>query len=174
MVFGAEVEVRQNLAKLAAFMSDFTFNANVTVTESSIEMSETEFNSRQRFAREGQEIDRKRDMAGQAPYLINTGLTYSNADNGWTIGAYYNVQGETLQFVGIADRPDVYTVPFHSLNFTASKAFGFENRWKIDFKAQNILNDAKESVFKNFKAEDQIFSSLLPQRSFSLGLSYSL
>lgn len=174
MVLGGEIELRQNLAKLSKVLTDITFNVNLTLTESSIEMSEAEFLSRKENARKGQEIERRRDMAGQAPYLINSGLTYSNPDNGWTLGAYYNVQGPTLQFVGVADRPDIYTVPFHSLNLSVSKAFGTENRWKASLQASNLLNDTRESVFQNYKADDQLFSSIQPQRSFSLGLSYSL
>ena len=66
-------------------------------------------------------------MAGQAPYLINTGISYLGENGFWSgfeAGLYYNVQGTTLQYVGIADRPDIYTLPFHSLNLTASKQLG--------------------------------------------------
>lgn len=173
-VFGAEFEVRKSLAFMSTSLSNFTFNANVTVARSSIEMSETEFNSRVRNARDGQEISQTRDMAGQAPYLVNTGLSYGNAENGWKAGVYYNVQGETLKFVGIADRPDIYSVPFHSVNFTASKAFGPENRYNIGIKVSNLLGDEREEVFKSFGTDDQLFTRLSPQRTFSLSFGYKM
>ena len=49
-------------------------NLNTTVTTSSLEISASEFKSRQLTAREGQEISKYRQMAGQAPYLVNTGI----------------------------------------------------------------------------------------------------
>jgi hypothetical protein len=173
-VFGAEFELRKSLAFLTTTLDDFTFNANVTVTQSSIEMSDTEFNSRVRNARDGQEIDRFRDMAGQAPYLINSGLSYANAENGWKAGVYYNVQGESLQFVGIADRPDIYSVPFHSLNLSINKSFGAENRFNIGAKVSNLLGDDREEVFKSFGTDDQLFTRLSPQRTFSLSFGYKM
>ena len=39
-------------------------------------------------------------------------------------GLFYNVQGKTLEIVGTGVVPDVYTLPFHSLNFNFSKNFG--------------------------------------------------
>lgn len=173
-VFGAEFELRKSLSFMTSALDDFTFNANVTVTQSSIEMSDTEFNSRVRNARDGQEIDRFRDMAGQAPYLINSGLSYANAENGWKAGVYYNVQGETLQFVGIADRPDIYSVPFHSLNLSINKAFGTENRFSIGAKVSNLLGDDREEVFKSFGTDDELFTRLSPQRTFSLSFGYKM
>ena len=37
-------------------------------------MSDAEFEGRQLAARDGETIDRERDLQGQAPYLINVGL----------------------------------------------------------------------------------------------------
>jgi len=83
------------------------------------------------------------------------------------------VQGSTLQFVGIADRPDIYSKPFHSLNFNSTKKFGNENRMQLGLKIENILNDQKESVFQSFKADDQYFSFRDQGISFSFSFSYS-
>jgi len=117
-------------------------------------------------------------MAGQAPWIINSSITYLGAGkgflSGFEAGLYYNVQGTTLQYVGIADRPDIYTLPFHSLNFTASKNFGKEKRLQIGFKVDNILNDRKESVFKSFNPTDQFFTKLEPGTTYHLKLSYAL
>lgn len=40
-------------------------------------MSETEYESRVDNARDGEEIDEYRTMAGMAPYLVNAGLYYT-------------------------------------------------------------------------------------------------
>ena len=62
-------------------------------------------------------------MAGMSPYILNGGLSYlgkSGIFKGLEAGLYYNVQGESLEVNGVDDRPDVYTVPFHSLNINSS------------------------------------------------------
>lgn len=173
-VIGGEFEFRQNLAFVSSTLENFTLNGNVSITDSQIKMSATELQSRINNAREGQTISDTRNMAGQAPYLVNVGLSYDGLANGFDAGLFYNVQGETLQYVGIVDRPDVYSVPFHSLNFTASKVFGTNERMRLSFKVSNILNDDREEIFKNFNASDQIFTSRSPRTTFGFGFSYSI
>lgn len=163
-VIGGEIEIRQSLNFIAERLQNFSLAVNFTMTESRIELSRTEYESRVANAREGQEVDEYRDMAGQAPYIINGGFMFNGAEEGFfkTLEAalFYNMQGQTLQYAGIVDRPDIYTVPFHSLNFNASKKFGAEENMKVGLKVSNLLNDKRESVYKSFGAEDQYFQSL--------------
>lgn len=173
-VLGVEFELRQSLEKVTPSLSNVTFQTNVTWTTSSIEMSATEYTSRINNARDGESINNTRNMAGQAPYIINTGLSYNNKANALEMGLYYNVQGRTLQYVGIADRPDVYSVPFHGLNLNMNKTFGAEDRMKVSFSVDNILGDNREQVFQSFNATDQNFSRLNPGTSFGFSFSYSL
>jgi hypothetical protein len=115
-------------------------------------------------------------MAGQAPYLINGGISYKGNKegfwNGFEAGVFYNVQGKTLQYVGIADRPNIYSLPFHSLNFNTN--FSISQKLKIGFKVENILNSKQESVFASFNAMDQYYSRLYSGRTFSFKISYDL
>lgn len=170
-VFGVELEARQNLSLITDKLAAFSVNANLTLTQSQIKMSETEYTSRLGSARAGETIKNTRDMAGQAPYLINMGLTYNQIEQGLEAGFYYNVQGETLTFVGVADRPDVYSIPFHSLNFNANKNIG--NRFKIGLGASNLLNAERKLVFKSFGSEDKTFSSLKPGTRISFSFTYN-
>ncbi|MEE4215788.1 MAG: TonB-dependent receptor, partial [Bacteroidales bacterium] len=116
-VFGVEFEIRHKLGSLADALENFSVQSNVSVTKSSIELSMTEYLSKIENARTGQTIENDRVMAGQAPYIINAGASYNGGEkgfwNGFEAGLYYNVQGITLQYVGIADRPDIYMLPFH-------------------------------------------------------------
>ena len=134
--------------------------------DSRIELSKTEYDSRVANARTGQVIETFRKMAGQAPYIVNGGFSYNGAEKGFfsnlQAGLFYNVQGETLQFAGIVDRPDIYTVPFHSLNFNINKSFGKDEMYSIGIRVSNCLNDRRETIFKSFNAEDQYFSQLSP------------
>lgn len=169
-VLGSEFELRQNFKFISHKLEELTFSTNVTYTYSSIELSESEFRSRTLSARDGETVERTRKMAGQAPFILNSGLSYNvekwNAEG----GIFYNVQGETLLFVGFANRTDVYSVPFHNLGLKFSKSFG--EKISLSVKASNLLNDEREQIFKNFEAQNEIFTRLRPQRSFSLSFGY--
>ncbi len=177
-VMGLEFEVRQNMGIISGVLDNINVISNMSVTKSRIELSTTEYLSRIENARTGEKVDNEREMAGQAPYIINAGISYDGGEQGFgkgfEAGLYYNVQGTTLQYVGIADRPDIYMLPFHSLNFTTSKKLGTKERTKISFKISNLLNDKKESVFKSFNPTDQYFTKLEPGITFSVKLSYNL
>ncbi|MDZ7738291.1 MAG: TonB-dependent receptor [Bacteroidales bacterium] len=177
-VLGVEFELRQDMGIIAEALENFGFISNVSVTRSQIELSSTEYLSRIENARTGQTIEKDRVMAGQAPYIINAGISYNGGEKGFgkgfEAGLYYNVQGMTLQYVGIADRPDIYMLPFHNLNFTTSKTFGKDQRTTLSFKIDNLLNDEKESVFRSFNPTDQFFTRLEPGITFHLKLSYNL
>lgn len=172
-VLGGEVEFRQRLTFVARSLQNFVLNGNLTVLDSRVEMTQEEFESRQRVSRTGETVSSTRDLQGQAPYLINAGIAYDNDQQGTEIGLYYNVQGETLTYTGIADRPDIYTVPFHGLNLTANKTLGKEDNMRLTLKVNNLLGDKREMVYKNYNAEDQFFQSLSPGRRISLSFNYS-
>jgi hypothetical protein len=89
-------------------------------------------------------------------------------------GAYYNLQGPTLQFVGYSNLADIYTVPFHSLNFSASGKFGYKNRMNLGVQVSNLLNDKRESVFRSYQAQQQFFQRLAPGTAVSVKFSYTL
>ncbi|WP_100628920.1 TonB-dependent receptor [Algoriphagus formosus] len=172
-VAGLELEFRKELGFLAPAFEKFSWNTNVTITESQIRMSESEFLSRSLTAREGEEVKDTRDMAGQAPYIINTGISYQDYNSGWEAGIFYNVQGPTLNLVGFGNRTDTYTVPFHALNLNVNKSFGADERIQTSFGVSNILNDKRQLVFRSFQAQDQFFTNLAPGTEISFSFSYS-
>jgi TonB-dependent receptor len=173
-VLGVELEFRKSLKFISPSLEKFQWNTNVTITESQITMSATEQRSRKLTAREGEEIGTTRDMSGQAPYIINTGIAYSDFNTGWEAGVYYNVQGPTLNLVGFGNRTDTYAVPFNSLNLNINKTFGADERIRASFGVQNLLNDKREFIFSSFGAQDQFFTQLAPgvRANFSLGFSF--
>ncbi len=176
-VLGAEFEIRQDLDIISKKLKAFSISFNYTYVQSQIELSKTEFDSRVANARTGQTIKPYRDMAGQAPYIINGGLAFKGLEEGFwkhfDIGLYYNVQGQTLLYTGIVDRPDIYTNPFHSLNLNASKSFGKDKKMNVGFKAENILNSRLESVYKSYGAQDQFFTKMKVGRSFQASFTYN-
>lgn len=177
-VFGVEIEARKNLNFINPYLSYLTFVTNLSVISSRIEMTDSEFASRQLWARDGETVDNYREMAGQAPYLVNAGFLFEGVENGFfkdtELALFYNVQGPTLQIVGIVDRPDIYSLPFHSLNFNASKKFGKSKRAQIGIKIDNLLSQSKKSVFRAHNTQEEYDEFLSPGRKFQLRFQYNI
>lgn len=173
-VYGTEVEFRQSLGILSPGLNDLFLNGNATWSVSEITMTNQEFESRVRSARSGETVDNKRQLQGQSPYIINAGLAYDGSQNGLEIGLYYNVQGATLAYTGgVNGIPDVYSVPFHSVNFSANKTFGPDENMRLTFRVNNILNDKREWEYQAFGVEDRPFEARSPGTRISLGFRYS-
>jgi len=171
-VYGIELEFKKHLGFISEGMKSLSLSSNVTIAKSEIEMTEEEFTTRKKFQREGENIKNKRDMAGQAPYVINAGIEYLNSDRGLQTGLFYNVRGKSLSIVGTGLFPDVYAQPFNSLNFTINKKFGKHQNTKISLQVSNILDDKEEDWFESYNAPSEIFESKKIGRTFSLGFSY--
>ncbi len=174
-VFGGEFELRQGLSFLGRAFNNFSINSNFTYAYSEIALSQTEYESRLRNARTGETVSKTRTLAGLSPYLINVGLLYNGGtdENFWKdleAGLFYNVQGETLSIVGISNKPDIYSKPFHSLNFNLSKQF---NKFGLGIKIKNILNNKEEYVYKAYEAPESYYSYKEKGTSYSISLKYN-
>jgi outer membrane receptor protein involved in Fe transport len=171
-LLGAEFEFRKDLAFVSPNLQNISLNGNLTLVTSEIDMTDTEYQSRKSYEKTGENIENKREMAGQSPYVINLGITYSNPETGLDMGLFYNVKGSTLAIVGAGLFPDIYTEPFNSLNFSINKKLGKEQRTVIDFKVSNILNERLESNYHSFGAENKPYSSFNPGTAFGAGIIY--
>ncbi|MEX1190012.1 MAG: TonB-dependent receptor, partial [Bacteroidia bacterium] len=172
-LFGIELEMRKDLDFISPALKRINFNTNLTFVKSIIDMTDLEFNSRKAYEKTGQTIERTRNMAGQSPFVINAGLSYNNEEKNYDAGFFYNVKGPTLYIVGAGLFPDVFTEPFHSLNFSFNMKVGKEKKSTINFRVANILNDRLEAFHTSFEAEKQVFNSINPGRTFSLGYSHN-
>ncbi|MDW3196671.1 MAG: TonB-dependent receptor [Cytophagales bacterium] len=174
-LFGLELEFRKSLD----FLSDkFSINGNVTLVESRLDFSEAEMLNRTARARTGEEIDDTRSMAGQAPWIVNAGISYNDYERQFDAGFFYNVKGRTLVVVAGGRDPDVFAEPFHSLNFNMNKSFGSDDQWSANFGVSNILGDKLEQLYRRAfsSAEDdntEIFQRFSPGTSISAGIKYS-
>lgn len=168
-VFGAEVELRKNL--ISNTQQRLALNLNASYIYSTQRMSDEEYEGRSLTERD-RVIDRNRELQGQSPYLINAGVRYNLFDSNIESGLFYNVQGKTLEVVGVGNIPDVYTDPFHNLNFTLSKQFGKKNNQKVNLRVRNILGDTRESFYDYFGEVQMPFSLYEVGRTFSLSYSF--
>ncbi len=173
-VMGIEFESKVNLDILSNRLTNFNFKSNISFINSRVRFDTSAngtLQGKKNGLRAGEELGEFRDMQGQAPYIVNVGLAYSNKEKELEVGLYYNVQGPKLVIVGINLSPDIYSVPFHSLNFNFLKKFGADNSYQLSFGVSNILNDLAEEVTRSYNATDKIFSRYNPGRTFSIGLS---
>ena len=166
---GVEVEGRKNLDNVADGLS---LNVNASYITSEVKIVGDEYESRLNNLREGEEFVETREMQGQAPYLINGGLSYKNPNGKIERGLFFNVQGPTLSIVGINKRPDIYTSPFNSLNLNLIYKFSEQSQFSLSVK--NILDEEKELVTQSFGTDSEIYSSYKPGRSIGFKWTYSL
>jgi TonB-dependent receptor len=164
-VFGLELELRKDLSTWFSGFENWKLNFNGSYIISDEKYSEDELKLRRLGLREGQTLGSSRPLQGQSPFLINAGIEYNNQDKGFQGGLFYNVQGKTLQVVGNGFYPDVYTMPFNSLNFNVIKQLK-KNR-TLTLKVTNLLDDNRESDFIGFNEERAYFSFRNIGRTFS-------
>ncbi|MFY0651688.1 MAG: TonB-dependent receptor [Cyclobacteriaceae bacterium] len=176
-VVGVEVEFRKNLT------DQLSFGANASFVKSSVDMksvfvnnqkTKTEYEIREATLREGESLSDTRVMAGQSPFLINGFLNYTDSEGVFNANLAYNVQGETLNIIGSADLPDIYTKPFHSLNFNVYRNLGTDLNSRITMGITNILGSERNNFYKSYGAgDDAIYSLYTPGRTFTVKYSYT-
>jgi hypothetical protein len=182
-LLGAEFELRKAFAskERSKFLNRFFFNLNLSVIQSRVDMrtvnvgssGQTEYELREQNLRQGEQLAIYRPMAGQSPYAINAGISYEIPDSETSISLNYNVQGEQLSVIASGRQPDVYTDPFHSLNFNAFKSFGKDKKSKITFGVNNILNDRIALIYKSHGSIDEIYSTYKPGVQFNFKYNYT-
>ncbi|WP_276368454.1 TonB-dependent receptor [Chryseolinea sp. H1M3-3] len=180
VVYGMEFEFKKKLDFITPSLSGLSFGTNVSLANSEVDLESVivnesglnEFQSRQFNARAGETIDKTRPMGGQSPYLINAYLNFTDKEGTMNANVSYNVQGESLFIIGVGAVPDIYTQPFHSLNFNVYRNFGAENKHRITFRTDNILKSEKKDLYKSHGDAEAIYSVFKPGRTFTV--SYSL
>lgn len=173
--YGLELELRKNFKFIHSKLEGLVIGANLTWVKSVTEMNPAEFEGRQKWVKEGYEVSKTRTMYGQSPYLINANLSYTAEKIGLTATMVYNVQGKRLAVVGGGRAPDVYDMPFHSLNFKLTEVCGKKDQFKISVQAQNLVGDDLVKQYETYyDADPAIFQRLLPGRTFSVGFAYTI
>ncbi len=176
-VIGAELEARINLDFISEAFSNLQLNTNISVIDSRVRYDRSpggEYDAKLNGLRAGESLGDYRDMQGQAPYIVNAGISYTDIENGWDGGVFYNVQGPKLAIVGINFNPNIYTVPFHSLKLNVNKKFGEDDKFQLGFGVDNLLGDYREMIAVSYRASEQIFQSFNPGTTVSVSFSYDL
>jgi len=170
--YGVEIEMRQSLAFLDKNIALNWLHGISMVLNASVVKSQVEFP-------EGA-LERNRFMQGQSPYIINAGLYYQADQSGWSSSLLYNILGKRIIVVGqvnqnsMEDIPDIYEMPFNSLDFTISKKFG--KRVQVKGGVQNILNGKVryQQTVKFDKPGTGEVSRVQPTLEYQAGRYYTL
>ncbi len=181
-VYGVEIELRKGFPGVeSGVLSRLFLSTNVSLVESRVDMNtvlvdnsgQTERELRENNKRDGETISQYRPMSGQSPYAVNFALSYEDVERQANISLAYNVQGEQLTIIASGRVPDIYTIPFNSLNFNAYKSFGEDFQHRVTFGLNNILNDDRTLAYKSYGSEDGIYTSFKPGVGISLKYNYT-
>ncbi len=162
VLYGFELEARKGFGSLAPELEPISIGFNYANITSQTELTENSITNRGNVG-----LSTDRPLQGQPNYTMNFDLSYSSEEHGVTGSLLLNVTGQLLYLVGANDGQDVsddiLQQPFTSLDFTLSKKLN--DRFKLGFKASNLLNSPVERVYQN---------GLLPYSILDEGTSFSL
>jgi hypothetical protein len=165
-VLGLELEGRFRL------MRDLEWRGNLTLMQSRSEL--TTFIDDQR-------VDYETAMFGQAPYIVNTTLSYGlenirSLDSlRMNISVSYNVQGPKLAVTNAELDPNgirAYEMPRHLIDITVIQRFG-EN-WNVAFRVRDLLNSPMVRTYRYASGYTGDFDNYAFGTEYLLTVAYSL
>lgn len=165
-VYGVEIEGKKQLGKFF----DFRVNTSVVNSFTSIEDRRLEImNGIKSWVTIGTV---ERTMFGQAPYVINGILNYSNSSIGLNSSLSYNIQGPKLVLTSTEDDPDIFELPRHLLNFKVNKTL--TKHFSLSVTIRNVLNAPIRRSYGFDEGFLLDFDRFTYGTNFILGLSYKL
>lgn len=127
--YGVELEARKQLGGLHPALAPFLAFANATVMRSEITLGD----SARAALTSG-----SRAMVGQAPWVVNTGVTYATSSGATSATVLYNVTGPRITTAGVSPLPDVRDRPRHVLDLSLRFPIFGELAGRLD--ARNLLD----------------------------------
>ena len=153
--YGLELELRKRLGFVAGVLEPLTFFSNVTLMRSEIDLANVS----------GGSVEGSRPMVGQAPYVVNTGLTYASEDGRLSATALHNVVGRRIFAASLLPLPSVYEESRHVVDL--SLRFPVLGGLTGRFDARNLLDEPYEVTQGTVTRE-----SYRAGRVFALGLQW--
>ena len=166
-VTGLEIEFRKGIIK------GLEFRANLTLVKSFTSYVRTRQEVIGSTVTTYYEDTVKRSMFGQAPYIINGILSYTNDSLGLIATVSYNVQGPRL-VIGSNNKatPDIYELQRHLLDFKISKKVG--KHFSLSFTIKDLLNSPIKRAYIYEDGEELLFDKYRWGTNYLLGISYKL
>lgn len=162
--YGCELEVRKNLGFISQTIKDFTFNGNLALINSRVNLE----------GLQSAVSEEARRLQGQSPYTFNLALYYDNFDLGMSVNVLYNQFGEKIAEVGRVGFNDVYESGRGILDFSAAKTF-LEN-FEAKFTARNLLNQditfTQNFTLNETQKIEKTVSTITTGTNYGLSLTY--
>ena len=166
-LYGAEIEVIFDFARINPSLSDFSFGFNTSLMQTNVKSSNV------------LETHRNRDLQGASKWLINSDLKYQfNINKNWsnTASLVYSVFGKRIFSVGTIPYDHIYELPVSKLDFVWSSKLS--EHFDLKFAADNLLNPkvqfelGKESS-SNFTEKSRTLNEYKRGVGFSFNLGYT-
>ena len=133
--YGVELEMRKDLGFLGKALSPFAVFTNVTAMQSTIHLfKDTEASA----------TNLSRRMVGQAPYVVNAGLSYTSLGGASSATLLFNRIGDRIDAAGDSPLPDVIQRGRSVMDL--SLRFGLTRIVTMRFDAKNLLDSPYETV----------------------------
>ncbi len=129
---GVEFEARKNLGFLSSRLTSLSGHVNTTIMHSRIRIGEGV----------ASRLNDERAMVGQAPYVVNAGLTYTSTGGSLSATLLYNVVGRRIVSAAEAPLPDNYELARQVVDLSLRFPVLAGLRGKLDLK--NLLDEPYE------------------------------
>ena len=168
-VYGAELEIRKKLDFTgSSFLEHLTIYTNAAYIKGGVRFGDQQINS---------------PMQGQSPYLLNGGLNYLSADEGFSVNILYNKIGPRLRFRAKNGAAlNIFEKPRDVLDLQVSKKV-LKNRLEIKLTLSDLFAQAYQWYYKydptssntNYKAaEDKIITAFKFGTTGTLSVRFDL
>ena len=153
---GVELEARKQLSFLGGWANLLSGFSNVTIMRSSVKLDTTQ----------GLTVtDKERRLVGQAPYVVNMGLTYSSLSGSTSATLLYNIVGDRIFAAGVTPLPNIVEKSRNVVDLALRFPVVGQLAARID--AKNMLDARYRFMQGNLEREG--YNS---GRSFSVGFSW--
>jgi outer membrane receptor protein involved in Fe transport len=133
--YGVELELRKSLEMLGRGFTNLSVFTNATVMQSRVQLDSTNGTS---------QTNKNRRMVGQAPYVVNGGLTYTTTDGNTSATVLYNRVGERIDAAGESPLPDVIQKPRNVMDI--SLRWGFARSASLRADLRNVFDAPYQTV----------------------------
>jgi outer membrane receptor for ferrienterochelin and colicin len=164
-VFGFEAEVRKSL-DFVDVLKNLQFSTNFSYVHSQVDISPSEL---EEIRAVDPDHPSYRNMFGQAPYILNSVLSYNNTNLGLICNLGFNIAGEKIAVVGKGGTPNIMEQPFPNINFNISKTIN--KKLTVKFSVFNLLDTEHKKIY-SYLGRDYNHELYTTGRTFKLSIKY--
>ena len=167
-LYGGELEYRVNLGAIlrkdsVKFLNNLNLFSNLSLIKSQVNVKG--LNS---------SVPDTRTMQGQAPYIINAGISYIDNKNNFSITAMVNRVGERIYIVGNEIDGNRWEKARTVIDIQATKSF-FKNRLELRLNVKDLLHNDYVIYYKGNDRKSNAYDSKIDYVNFkrNFGSTYS-